>query len=271
MTMTETRPTGVDLDQVRSLTDRAVKAAVPPGQTYEKKFRPESEYSWQEPRPLAGLQAALTVARMAQTQAYKYATALRGEGTPWLAIADLLEIPWSEEYSRVERAYELVAGQPVGTFGTLRVYWTCAGAGGCGAHVTDNGPYNGYPSDNESGHAAGCRRLAAEDAAWSREQDEREERARVMDAAMQKVTDPFGQETVNRARYVQTHGGRYLGWSTSESLAVALVLRDSEQLKAEGYSTQKAALERILSGMSRPPADPAAWLRTLRAAATGLR
>ena len=257
----------VDLGQVRSIVDRAVKAAVPAGQMGERKIRPESDYGWPEPRPLAGLQAALTVARIAQDQAYNFAKALRGEGTSWAAIADLLEIPWSKEYARTERAYELVAGATPGTFSDARVYWTCGGPRGCGQYVTDNGPYNGCPVDNEDGHADGCRRLAAENEAYKRERLEREERDRVMDEAMAKVTDSFGQETVKRARYVQTHGGRYLGWSTSESLAVALVLRDTEELKAQGYPTQKAALDRVFSGAGRPDS----WLRLLRAAATGSR
>lgn len=235
----------------------------------ERKIRPESDYGWPEPRPLAGLQAALVVARMAQDQAYTFAKALRGEGRSWAEMADLLEIPWSEEYVRAERAYELVAGPATDRWSDLRVYWTCGGPRGCGQYVTDRGPYNGYPSDNERGHADGCRRLETEDADWAREQNEREERARVMDKAMGKVTDSFGQETVKRARYVLAHGGRYLSWSTSESLAVALVLRDADQLKAQGYSTQKAALARVLSGLGRPPASPDAWLRLLRAAATG--
>lgn len=259
----------VDLGQVRAIVDRAVKAAVPADQMFERKIRPESDYGWPEPRPLAGMQAALTVARMAQDQAYKFAKDLRGEGSSWREIADLLEIPWSDEYSRPERAYELVAVATPGTFSSARVYWTCGGPGGCGQYVTDRGPYNGYPADNEDGHAEGCRRLAAEGEAYLRDQEEREERDRVMDEAMGKVTDSFGQASVKRARYVQAHGGRYQGWSTSESLAVALILRDVDQLSAHGYSTPREALRYVVSGMTRPPQDPAAWLRTLRAAATG--
>jgi hypothetical protein len=268
----------VDLTQVRSIVDRAVKAAVPADQMVERKVRPESDYGWPEPRPLAGLQAALTVMRLAQDQAYTFAKALRGEGSSWLEIADLLEVPWSDEYARTERAYELVAGpadHQRAVFADLRVYWTCGGPNGCGKYITDRGPYNGHPVDNEDGHAEECRRLAAEMAAYERESAEREERARVMDEAMAEVADSFGRETVRRARYVQAHGGRYLGWSTSESLAVALVLRDADQLEANGYPTRKGALDRILSGMGRPPqdprmSDPTAWLRLLRAAATGL-
>lgn len=256
--MTAATDTGVDLAQVRSIVDRAVKAAVPATQMGERKIQ-----------PLAGLRAALTVARTAQDQAYRFAKELRGEGTTWAQLADLLEIPWSEDYFQTEKAYELVAGPAPSAYSSPRVYWTCAGTAGCGKYVTDHGPYNGSPSNNEDGHADGCRRLEAEDAAYQREADEREERYRVMEQAKPKVVDPFGKETVERAQYVQSHGGRYLAWSTSESLAVALVLRDTEQLKAEGYSTQKAALARVVSGMGRQPANPDSWLRTLRAAATG--
>ena len=88
-----------------------------------------------------------------------------------------------------------------------------------------------------------------------------------MDEAMARVTDTFGKETIKRARYVQSHGGRYPGWSTSETLAVALVLHDDERLEATGYSTREEAMRRILQCMSTP-SDPAGWLATLRAAAT---
>lgn len=264
------RITDVDLTQVRGIVDRAVKTAVPAGDMIERKTRPGSTYGCPEPRPLAGLRAALAVARMAQDQAHRFATALRGEGSTWAELADLLEVPWSEDYSCQERAYELVAGPATSTWSGSRVYWTCAGGLGCGQHVTDLGPYNGHPVDNEDGHADGCRRLARDGAAYERDREERERRAAAMDEAMPKVTDPFGRETVKRARYVQAHGGRYLGWSTSESLAVALVLNDADQLKAEGYTTKKAALARVVSGLGRPPASPDAWLRLLRLAATGV-
>lgn len=261
-------------DQVRGLVDRAVKAGVPADQMYERKIRPESTFGYPEPRPRAGLQAALLVVRLANAEAYKFAKGLRGEGTSWLEIADLLGIPWSEEYSRRERAYELVAGPADnrrGAYADLRVFWTCGGPNGCGQYVTDRGPYDPHPRDNETGHADGCARVAAEVAAWEWETEERERRDRIMAEAMEKVTDSFGRESVERARYVESHGGRWLGWSTSESLAVALILNDADQLAAHGYNTKKAALDRIMSGMSRQPANPAAWLRLLRAAATGSR
>ncbi|MGI5186495.1 hypothetical protein ACQEVZ_60715 [Dactylosporangium sp. CA-152071] len=265
-----TKSTEVDMSTVRQYVDRAIKAAVPPHEMTTRKIRPESEFGFSEPRPLAGLQAALAVARLAQDQAYTFAKGLRGEGSSWDEIADLLEIPWSEDYARREQAFELVAG-PESSYSYDRyVFFTCGGPRGCGGRITDRGPYNGYPSDNEDGHAEGCRRLAAEVEAYQREQDDREHRYEVMDAAQARVTDPFGKETVQRARYVQAHGGRYQGWSTSETLAVALVLHDDERLAAVGFSTRQEALRRILSGISSPPSDPAGWLATLRAAATGL-
>ncbi|MBM0203525.1 hypothetical protein JNW90_10665 [Micromonospora sp. STR1s_5] len=263
--------TTVDMSAVRQLVDRAVKAAVPADQMTTRKIRPESDYGFPEPRPLAGFQAALSVVRLAQNQAYTFAKGLRGEGSSWDQIADLLEIEWSEDYVQRERAFELVAGPPSRYSHSQYVFFTCGGPRGCGEQINDSGPYNGYPSDCEDGHAEGCRRLAAEVEAYRREQDEAERRAEVMDEALPKVTDPFGKETVQRVRYVQSHGGRYLGWSTSETLAVALVLRDAEMLKQAGYSNPREAIQRITSGMSAPPRDPARWLSTVRAAATGLQ
>lgn len=266
-----TNPATVDMAAVRQLVDRAVRAAVPAGQMTTRKIRPESDYGFPEPRPLAGLQAALSVARLAQNQAHTFAKGLRGEGSSWDEIADLLEIEWSADYVKRERAFELVAG-PVSSYSYDRyVFFTCGGPRGCGESITDRGPYNGYPSDNEDGHAEGCRRLAAEVEAYRRKQDELEHREQVVDEALPKVTDTFGKETVQRVRYVQSHGGRYQAWSTSETLAVALVLRDDEQLAAVGYASHQEAMRRIVSGMSTPPRDPAGWLATVRAAATGLR
>lgn len=254
-------------EQLRGLVRQAVQTAVP--ETEKIPAGPGLPASWGEPQPLAGLRAAQAVIGLAQDLMYRYARDLRGEGRSWVELADLLEVPWSAEYRRVERAYELVAGITPTTFSSARVYWTCGGPGGCGEYVTDRGPYERHPDDNEDGHAPGCSRHAAEVEAYLREQAEIEARAEVMDEAMAKVTDPFGQETVKNARYVLSHGGRYLGWSTSETLAVALVLQDDGQLKAQGYSTQKAALGRVLNRPSKP-AD-LAWLRLLRAAATGMK
>jgi hypothetical protein len=265
-----TEAAAAHMSAVRQLVERAVEALVPADQMTLRKFRPESEYGFREPKPLAGLQAALTVARVAQTRAYGFAEGLRGEGSSWAQVADLLGIEWSADYVQRERAFELVAGSVSNVSYDRYVFFICGGPLGCGKRVTDRGPYNGSPAEDEDGHAEGCRRLAAEVAAYHARQEELDRRSKVMDEALPRVTDAFGRETVQRARYVLSHGGRYRGWSTSETLAVALVLRDDERLAAVGYPSREEAMRRILSGAIRQPADPAGWLAMLRAAATGL-
>lgn len=260
------------MDEVRSLVEKAIRAAVPPDRLVERKFRPDSDYAWQEPAPAAGLSAALAVVKIAQEHAYKFVLGLRGEGTSWREAADLLEIPWSDQYWRPERAYELVLGpEPEGgsRFHARSVYWRCGGPLGCGQHITDRGPYNGHPIDNEDGHAENCRRLAAEGEAYLRECEKREEQARVADEAMATLADDFGRQTVLRARWVLAHGGQYQGWSTSETLAVALALHHDDLLKEQGYRSRESAADRVFEGMSDTPGDRGWWLATVRAAATG--
>jgi hypothetical protein len=261
------------MDQARTLVNRAIRAAVPPGHTVERKLATDSTLGWTEPTPAAGLTAALAVIDMAQRTAYTYVLGLRGEGTSWQQVADLLNIPWSDHYSRTERAYDLVLGPDPDpdrvTFRNRNLYWSCAGPGGCGAFITDRGPFNGHPADNEDGHRDGCLRHAAEGDAYEQECDQRDEQARIRDLAMDTIRDSFGQDTVLRARWVLAHGGQYQGWSTSETLAVALVLRHDDKLREHGFQTRAAAAERVFAGMGNPPGDRARWLATVRAAATG--
>lgn len=260
-------------NQVRRLVDRAVETAVDPADMTDRRIRSESDYSWKVPRPRAGLAAALMVAGMARRKAHEYAKEMRAAGTSWRELADLLEIPWSPDYARVERVYEMVAADAGSSYSSQpRLYWRCGGPGGCGEYITDYGPYNGHPDDTESGHADGCQRKTAEVAAWVRDQDERDRREKVMEAAIAKVTDEFGRSTIGRVHYVQAHGGRYGGWSTTETAAVALVLRDEKMLNQCGFRTRKAALDRVVSGTgSGRPEKPDAWLRLIRAAALGIR
>lgn len=257
--------------QLRDLVKKAIQAAVPADQMVERKHRPDSDYTWCEPSPRAGLDAALQVLAIAQRQAYDSVLGLRAEGVSWDQAADLLGIEWSEDYVRRERAYELVLGPTPKDSSPWRdrtLYWYCAGPLGCGEFITDRGPYNGYPSDCEDGHADGCRRHAAEIKAHADEQDRAEERARIMDQASKDLAGHhFAEETVKRARYVQAHGGRYLGWSTSENLAVALALNDDERLNEWG--SRESAIDRVFQGTSTPPEGIPWWLATVRAAATG--
>ncbi len=259
--------------RVRELVDQAIRAVIPPDQQVERRSRPESEYSWKEPTPNAALNAALLVIEIAQRKAYEAVLGLRAEGTTWQQAADLLGIEWSDQYARRERAYELVLGPAPKDSGLWRdryLYWSCGGPNGCGKYITDRGPYNGYPSDCEDGHAENCRRHTAEREAHERGLELREERDRVADKAMKELEGHhFAVETVERARYVLSHGGRYLGWSTSEILAVALALHDDEQLESVGWSSRESALDRVFQGTRTPPQGTGWWLATVRAAATG--
>jgi hypothetical protein len=257
------------VDEVGDLVDKAIRAAIPPDGFVERKLRPDSACSWREPAPAAGLTAALAVVKAAQQQAYKFVRGLRSEGVSWREAAGLLQVPWVEERSQAEVAFELVCGPEPEGWRTPSVYWRCGGPSGCGKYITDRGPYNCYPSDNEDGHADGCRRLAAEDDAYLRESELREERARVAEQAMQQIPEGFGKQTVVRARGVLARGGRYRPWSTSEALAVALALRDDEQLKRQGYSSRQSALDRVFEGTPEPREGRDRWLAGIRAAATG--
>ncbi|WP_433067269.1 hypothetical protein [Dactylosporangium sp. CS-033363] len=257
--------TEADTTRVRDLVDQAIRAAVPPDQAADR---------WSKLAPAAGLAGALAVVEAAQRQAYQYVLKLRGEGTSWEQAADLLGIGWSDDYVRRERAYELVLGpDPDGDRPRYNrnVYWHCGGPVGCGKYITDHGPYDGNPADTEAGHAHGCGRHANEVAAYHRASELREEQDRVADEAMERLKleeDRFGVETAARARWVVSHGGQYQGWSTSETLAVALVLADDKQLAVQGWSREEAT-RRVFQG-TRPPADgPASWLARVRAAATG--
>jgi hypothetical protein len=255
--------------QARQLVERAVRAVVAPTETVERRIRPDSDYSWSEPSPLAGFRAAQQVKRLAEAQVYKYAVQLRAEGiASWRQLADMLAIPYDDGYSRAERAFELMA-HGADSFTGPRVSWTCGGLLGCGQYVTDRGPYNGWPADNEDGHAEGCRRLATETEAYEHESEERDRRDRIMDEAYEQLASGFARQTADRARWVVTHGGQYRGWSTSECLAVALVLDDAETLHRHGYPQRSEAIARVVGGMGNPPRNVTAWLELIRAAATG--
>lgn len=120
--------------------------------------------------PLAGVRAALFLRNVAEGQLYDYARAARAAGRSWDEIGDALDLPEAEYRSRGEEAFVwLVEGRepepdspPL--YRTPSVYWRCST---CGQQVTDRGPFESHPSDNESGHAEGCTRHTGDVAAWT--------------------------------------------------------------------------------------------------------
>lgn len=257
-----------DLTKAGQFVDSAIRAAVPAAGLVKRSVRPESMFTWDEPTPQAGLRAALAVARIAESRAHRFAVALRGEGLSWVHIADLFKVPYSDDYSRRERVFEMVTDPPSGAFDRRRVFWKCGGPQGCGEHIADSGPYEPHPSDNESGHATSCGRAAAEIVKYERESAERDRRDQVRNEAFAKLTDPFDRETVNRCWWTIRHGGEINGaLSTTQKLAVAVVLRDNDYLKAVSYTRAEA----IRHAYNATPDQVRRRLALLRAAATGER
>jgi hypothetical protein len=105
----------------------------------------------------AGIAAARMVADHANRLVNEYARKARGHGHSWRELAEALGIePDDEGYTDpAVVAFELVAPQPSMRFDPRRVAWACAS---CGESITDRGPYEGHPVDNQSGHAANCAR-----------------------------------------------------------------------------------------------------------------
>ncbi len=263
--------TAVDLTAAGQFVDKAIAAAVAPGGLVERRGRPESTFTWHEPSPLAALHAGLAVIAMAERRTYAAAVKLRGEGTSWAAIADLLSVPYDDGYVRLERTYELVAGpvpDDAGPFYEHNVHWECGGPLGCGRYITDRGPYESHPADNESGHADGCRRAAAEAEEHERVVEERERRADIAEQAYAAIVDPGDRATVDRARWSLRRGGQINGkLSTSEQIAVALVLDDDDFLSRTAYKTRAEAIKRVYE---TTPARVEKRLAAMRTAATGV-
>lgn len=118
--------------------------------------------------PLAAVRAAVLVRHVADGQVHDYSLTARAAGRTWDEVADALGLAnphtaaEDDELSPAQRAFEevVVTRAP---FRAPRVWWTC---GPCGEVVTDFGPYESHPANNEDGHAHSCRRHRADVAAW---------------------------------------------------------------------------------------------------------
>ena len=119
---------------------------------------------------LAAVRAAVLVRHVATGQAHDYALAARGAGRTWGEVADALGLAnphaaGEDDYRTPgERAFEEIAGSG-SMFWAPRLRWTCST---CGQRVTDDGPYESHPADNEEGHGEGCSRHRASVRAWQR-------------------------------------------------------------------------------------------------------
>lgn len=127
--------------------------------------------------PTIGVRSALFLRNVAESQIYEYAKAARAAGRSWDEIGEALELPDYDFESRGAVAFRwLVEGcepdpEPEGlpSLRTPCLWWRC---GTCDQQVTDRGPFESHPDDNEFGHAAGCARHRADVGAWQARMEE---------------------------------------------------------------------------------------------------
>jgi len=141
--------------------------------TIERPVWPGSPSTTTYAEPLAGLREAVTLQGSAGRVIEDYARYARTEGASWQEIGEALglgEEAKERQRSAAELAYEQIVGIP-DLWSQANMYWPCPA---CGQTVTDRGPYESHPVDNEHGHTDDCTRMAGEVAGWQAEQDRRE-------------------------------------------------------------------------------------------------
>lgn len=133
---------------------------------------PGSISVYQYAEPLAGIQAAEILAGSAARIRREYAEAARGEGIGWQQIGQALGLDQGDDaksgYDLGVAAFEFFAGPP-DLWREANFHYRCAS---CQDYITDRGPYESCPEDNERGHCDACPQFAAEVAAWQARHDE---------------------------------------------------------------------------------------------------
>ncbi|MCO7192646.1 hypothetical protein [Pseudonocardia sp. McavD-2-B] len=120
--------------------------------------------------PLAGVRAALLMRSVAEAQLYDYARSARAAGRSWDEIGAVLGLSTGGVPVGEEAFDWLVCGRVpdperkgIRSWRTPSAYWRCTS---CDAQVTDDGPFESHPADNETGHTDSCTRHQADIAAW---------------------------------------------------------------------------------------------------------
>ncbi|MCE3551345.1 hypothetical protein LWC33_07750 [Pseudonocardia sp. RS11V-5] len=117
--------------------------------------------------PLPGVQAAAVLRDAARRVLVDAVEAARAAGRSWDEVGEALDLPDDAEPAG-EVAFALVVERreperPQELFQVPATSWRC---GSCGELVSDRGPFESHPVDNESGHAADCARHVADVRAW---------------------------------------------------------------------------------------------------------
>jgi hypothetical protein len=126
--------------------------------------------------PLAGIRAAGVLADSAARIRREYTQHARAEGTAWQQIGQALGLDQGTDgksgYDLGVAAFEHFEGEP-DLWHQSNFHYHCES---CGEWITDRGPYESHPEDNERGHAEDCARFAAEVTAWQAKRDAWERR-----------------------------------------------------------------------------------------------
>ena len=123
--------------------------------------------------PAAAIRMSLMLRSTVEYQLHTSIRRARAAGMTWAQVGEALNLEADQDRGipLAEVAYEYVTdAEHARPFDQLSFYYTCSA---CEQHVTDRGPYNTHPLDNEEGHAGDCARMAAaiadHDARWGDE------------------------------------------------------------------------------------------------------
>ncbi|MGH3273479.1 MAG: hypothetical protein ACRDNZ_04035 [Streptosporangiaceae bacterium] len=141
-------------------------------QPRERPAWPGSASTVREADPATGIRAAVIAAGSARQVRDSYVRRAREDGMTWEAIGAALGMDQDADtpdgYDLGVAAYEEVAGRPDLSWQPT-IGWTCPS---CTQPISDRGPYESHPADNERGHADGCDRMATDVATYRQRQAE---------------------------------------------------------------------------------------------------
>lgn len=139
---------------------------------HEREIAPGYGITAPDTEPLAGIGFALMLTDAARHEIHRYVRRAREDGAYWRQIGTALRLQHEAEEGGGdlgEVAFEYAAGPPAQRFDRLWFHWRCPS---CQQTITDYGPYNGHPDDDEHGHAENCQRRAAAVAAYEARWDD---------------------------------------------------------------------------------------------------
>ena len=157
-------------------------------QIWERPAWPDASITRHYAEPQACVRAAQVLPETAGRLRREHAERARGDGITWEQIGEALGLDQGPDggygYDLGVAAFEHFADGP-GLWYQASFHFRCAS---CGEYVTDRGPFQSHPEDNEQGHAEGCVRLAADIVGWQAQRDGWEADSRPAGA------DDYGQD-----------------------------------------------------------------------------